>query len=236
MPGGRWYQALSAWSSFTNDVRPYLPKFEPNGDDIEHLALCAPYLSNAKIAGHRSIREIFRDYSRALGFTHSDVLLPVTSPGPGTEQEDVLISLCRLQLIDSRQATWEQIYELRNDRSSRIKLQRLRAFAEKNYTGKSSSFIEDDLSARVAEYHDVSRKHGFNLVTGSLSSIYDSPLSVAALGGVVVSLTSGSALGFTAGVLLEAGKFALELSKRRRDMVDWKAAHDLAYIIEIDRG
>jgi len=151
----------------------------------------------------------------------------------GDTQEDSIVRLAGLPLINAANAPWEQILQIRCDVEARTRLQRLRAFADTSYQGRSASFIEDDLSARIDEYEQASRKHGFELVTGSLSTLLDSSnLQAAAGASLAAAFVGGPIAAVSVAVCIEMAKFSLEFGKRKRVIADWQQMHPLAYLIE----
>ncbi|NRF68994.1 hypothetical protein HLB44_18530 [Aquincola sp. S2] len=141
-----------------------------------------------------------------------------------------------MELINTASASWEQIIEVRQDGESRRRLQRLRAFLDEKYAGKSLAFVEDDLASRLDEYDQARRKHGFDTATGSLSALVDAQsLQAAASAGIATALLGGPWVGASSAAIVELGKVAIEFAKRKRAMVDWQASHPLAYLVELQR-
>lgn len=226
-------KVIEGWDAFFKEAQPYLAQSRASSLDMDYDVLVDSYIRNSAILGRRPLRALFADYANSLGIRQPDVLLPSTDISSQSSDEDPVIRLCRLPLIDADSASWEQIIELRSDREARTRLQRLRAFAQTNYQGKPASFIEDDLSARIDEYELTSKKHGFELVTGSLTTLLDSTNIQATAGAALAAaFVGGQIAALSAAVCIELGKFSLEFAKRRRTMVDWFDSHPLAYLIE----
>ncbi len=165
------------------------------------------------------------------------LLLPRTErPSEEEDTEDPVISLIDLNLIDTSGASWAQIVELRSDAEAMRRLARLRSFISKNYAQKSRAFIEDDLSAVVHDYEVTRKKHGFDVVATSLTTILDAAsLQAAAAAGLIAAIFGGPWAGLTSAATLEIGKFALQIAKQRRFMQDWHACHPIAYVIDSRR-
>lgn len=226
-------RVIDGWDAFIKNAHPYLAQPEAWSTETDYDVLADAYIRNATVPGSRPLRNLFADYASSLGITHPDVLLPWTNATSQSADEDPVISLARLPLIDAAGASWEQIVELRNDREARTRLQRLRAFAQTNYQGKPVTFIEDDLSARINEYELASKKHGFDLVTGSLTTLLDSTnLQATAGAALAAAVVGGPITALSTAVCIELARFSLEFSKRRRVMSDWFNSHPLAYLIE----
>ncbi len=226
-------KVIDGWDAFIKDAHPYLAQTNASSTETDYNVLADAYIRNAVIPGKRPLRTMFADYASSLGIKQPDVLLPSTDQALESGEEDPVISLCRLPLINADGASWEQIVELRHDREARTRLQRLRAFAESNYQGKPLTFIEDDLSACINEYELASKKHGFELVTGSLTTLLDSSnLQATAGAALAAAVVGGPITALSTAVCIELAKFSLEFSKRKRVMSDWSASHPLAYLIE----
>lgn len=226
-------RVIDGWDSFIKEAHPYLAPSQVSSVEWDYDVLIDAYIQNTTVSGSRPIRNIFSDYASSLGITQPDVLLPSTPPAAQSAEEDPIVSLCSIPLINVNAAPWEQIIQLRSDREARARLQRLRAFAHTNYQGKPISFIEDDLSARIYEYELESNKHGFELVTGSLSTLLDSTNLQATAGATLAAaIVGGPITAASAAACIEVGKFSLEFAKRRRTMADWSRSHPLAYLIE----
>jgi hypothetical protein len=226
-------KVIDSWDSFIKEARPYLSQSSQSSSEFEYDVLAGAYIRDAVTPGSRPLRNLFADYATSLGIKQLDVLLPSTDPASQSADEDAVISLCHLSLIDAERASWEQIEELRSDRQARTRLQRLRAFAQTNYQGKPVSYIEDDLSARIDEYELASNKHGFDLVTGTLSTLLDSTHLQATVGAALAAaIVGGPIAAMSTAACIELAKVSLEFSKRKRVMVDWHKSHPLAYLIE----
>lgn len=143
------------------------------------------------------------------------------------------MTLLRLPWIDADAASWEQIIEFRQDIESARKLRRLRLFFYENYAGKSSAFIGDDLLKRLDDYEAVRKKHGFEALTGSLSSILKSSNLVSAVGaGLAAALFGGPVLGVGTTAAVEVGNFSIELSRKLFTVREYEKGHEFAYLID----
>lgn len=81
-------------------------------------------------------------------------LLPDDDPFPGVDTDSGFrVSLIGLSLIDTDEASWDQIIEFRKDKKSQMALRRLRIFFDKEYAGKSRHFIENDILMRLEAYN-----------------------------------------------------------------------------------
>jgi len=109
----------------------------------------------------------------------------------------------------------------------------LRLFFYENYAGKSPSFVTDDLLKRLDDYEAARKKHGFEAVTGSLSAILSATNLTSAIGaGLAAALFGGPSVGVGTAAIVEAGSFAIELSKRAYAVRDYEKGHEFAYLID----
>jgi len=255
-PHHDWYSRLVVhWDTFRKITWPYIKvaaeeagldfseratdRLDPSSID-RHQSLVADllrdaYLRDVTIPSVGPIRSLFADYAHALGLECSDALLGSGEPTTtGNDELIPILSLTRIPLIDLANVEWVQILQIRCDDEARRKLQRLRAFVVQEYAGKSVSFIEDDLGRRLWDYEIAAKKHGFKMITGSISALLDAKtLQSAVCAGVAAALFGGATVGVGTGAVVEVGKVALELKTRRREMLDWKSSHELAYIIDV---
>ena len=221
------------WDEFRQDSHAYWSPGTISALPSTPSPLEAAYLRDARAPGSQSLRRLFATYAAAIGIVKPDILVPSDGANAGTASDDPVVRMSQLQLVNTARASWDQILDLRSDQEARVKLQRLRAFAETNYANKTTAYIEDDLSSRVDDYERASKKHGFELVTGSLSTLLDSSNLQAAAGATLAAaIIGGPVVAATAAVCIELGKFSLEFARRKNDITDWKNSHPLAYLIE----
>lgn len=146
---------------------------------------------------------------------------------------DPSITLSKLNLIDTSNAEWDQIVEVRKDKESHQRLIRLKLFMNENYSDRPFSFIEDDISTRLFDYELVCQKFGFKTITSSMSALLDSKSLHTSIGaGLVAGLFGGPIAGLSAGAAIEVGKILVQIAEKKHDMNYWKKGHDLAYIFE----
>ncbi len=148
---------------------------------------------------------------------------------------DYRLTLVDVGLIDTSNASWDQIFVFREDKEAQYKLNRLRRFFSKNYDGKSRTFIEDDLQTRLEEHESVARKFGFETKTMMLEAVVSSKWLQGSLAGAGLAALCGhnaAALmsGFT-GLLFEAGNTAVKIARQKFQFKETIAQHPLGYII-----
>lgn len=225
---------VDSWDDFRKAGQAYWPPTAESSLTADYGSLEQAYLNDMTAAGNPSLRSLFAEYAASVGIVRPDILLPSDGAEVVPPTGDPVVKLSQIPLVDAGRASWDQILELRSDPGSRIRLQRLRAFAEANYANKSISYIEDDLSSRIEDYEQASKKHGFELVTGSLSTLLDSANLQATAGATLAAaIVGGPLLAVTAATCIELSKFTLEFAKRRHAMTNWASSHPLAYMIEL---
>ena len=149
------------------------------------------------------------------------------------------LALRNLRIVDPSRLTWKIVLDFRKDSEAVSKIRRLRHFLETSYAGKSRNYIEDDLAIKIEDYRAALRKWGFETKVGVIGILLKSK---AVLGAVAASLAfalSGKAAlsvaSITAGLLVEAGSVALELTKRSKERIELKRNNPFDYLIELDR-
>lgn len=222
------------WEPFFKEVSQHLTKLFISTDPNAYDELEEKYLTDFHIDHSRSIRECFYKIGKDIGLEYSNILLNKTS----TKECDFgqaysTITLNNLPSIDVESASWEQIMEFRNDGAAKEKLRRFRLFVYDNYAGKSNSYIEDDFGLRLIDCEREISKHGFEIVSSSVSVLLDSKsLQSAAIAGLTTSLFGGPLAGLTAGCMVELGSLSVEYASRKYALKNLEQGHDLAYLIE----
>ena len=90
------------------------------------------------------------------------------SVAENSEEDTVSFVLSNLKLVDASKLSWEQVLEVRRDEKSMAKLRSLRVLFHENYSGKPSSYIEDDLLSRVDKYDETVKEWKLDTVERSL--------------------------------------------------------------------
>jgi hypothetical protein len=151
------------------------------------------------------------------------------------EEDTVSLVLSNLKLVDAERLSWEHILEVRRDAKSMAKLRRLRLLFHENYSGKPSSYIEDDLLRRVDEYDETVKEWRLDTVEQSLEMICSSKsLAATAAAAIAAGLFGGMTLTAAAAVSsgFEVGKIGLSIWKKRRELVKFKNQNDVSYLVE----
>jgi hypothetical protein len=145
-----------------------------------------------------------------------------------------VLTLMDLNVVDASRATWEQISEFRRDGEAKRRLRRLRLFAYENYSGRSRAFVEDDILTRIADYERAVKKWGFETTNGMIGTILRSKLSLAAVGGSVLSTVFGypseALYTLAAGAAVTLGHVAMQLTKQRFAFQELTRDNPVSYI------
>jgi hypothetical protein len=130
-----------------------------------------------------------------------------------------VVTLADLKVVDASRVPWQQLVEFRRDREARDRLRRLRLFAHENYSGRSRSYMEDDILMRVSEYDETVQQWGLETVNGALSVVLNSKLAASVIAGTFLSTLFGqpatALLAGAAGAIVEVGHIAVEVSRQR---------------------
>ncbi len=135
---------------------------------------------------------------------------------------DAMVTIKQLELIDTNGVSWEHILEFRKCDEARERLRRFRMFAFQNYSGKSRTFIEDDIHVRLSEYRQAVKEWGFKTTHGLLTTLLNSKVMPTALGGSFISAIAGqpltAAISALVGTTIEVAGLAMQVHQRRCDL------------------
>lgn len=138
-----------------------------------------------------------------------------------------------LKLIDTEQASWDQIFELRKDRQSHTKLRRLRTVLQDNMLGKSKSYIEDKVSLALHDYDETVARWGFATGISNLVSIMTHSSIPASWVGLSTAVTTGSPVGgVVAALTVEVAGTLVSLGKQVSDFKYSLETHPYAFICD----
>lgn len=102
------------------------------------------------------------------------------------EIDSCVLTLAHVPLVDTTNATWEQVLELRKDEEARRMLRNFRLWFASTYAGKGAKFIRDHLAFTIEKYESACHKHGLDLNTGAVTAILSSRV-VKALGSASIA-------------------------------------------------
>lgn len=163
--------------------------------------------------------------------TSARLLAPADS-----QSDDAMLTIKELSLIDTERLSMEKIAAFRQDPNSRAKLRRLRLFAMQNYSGKSKSFVQDDLMSKIDDYEQEIRRWSFETKTAGISMLFSSKILAGAAGGGFVGAILGSpGLSLTSmamGAAVEFGRIGVELSRKKFEARKSLGENPVSYISE----
>jgi hypothetical protein len=192
------------------------------------------------LEGHPAIEDResgLLDQFRRLSFEPIVVMPEWALRDPVAGPDDISLAICNASLIDTSRASWEQILEVRHDKLARQKLRNLRMFLRNNYTNKSRSYIEDDLSKRLDDYENVAKDHGFDTAISVLTMITSSKnlatfgagsLAAALIGQPVVASAS-----LATGITAEVARVVIEIVNGRHAFQKFTRDHPMAYVLDV---
>jgi hypothetical protein len=233
-PGGMALDyLLEHWQSFFTEAQNIMGARFPSTNPEGHELLKEAYLANlGSQDASRSIRHAFRKLANRLGISSYSILLGDSSDTHTLEPSYASLALNNVRLVDLTETNWKQILEFRTDQDSRKKLRRLRLLFFAEFVGKPRSFIQDDIQRRLDDYEIAAKKHGFELVNGSLSALLDAnSLQAAAVASVAAAIFGGPLAGLAAGAVVEIGRLAITVSERLLPIIELADTHELGYII-----
>ena len=156
----------------------------------------------------------------------------------GCVEKSSSLILCSAHLIDVSSASWDKIIEFRKDKLARAGLLRFRKFFYDSFTGKTHSYIQEELERLKFDYDEAAKKHGFELTKQSITSI----LSARAIGGgglmgFVASqagLGPASMIAAAAPIVAEFGIFAFQLYGNKHSRSEFQASHPISYLTKLE--
>ena len=217
----------------------YSSNFQSTIDDsikTENL-LMEFYIKNPFVPGWGIFRDILKEYANSFGISNTSVLLPSNVEFPKSNDiDDLSLCLLNMNLIDTNKATWEQILEIRKNKKMRNMIKGLRLFLFANYMGKPKSYVEDDINKRIEDYDDAVKQMGMetrlSIIEGVLSS--NNLLSIVGTG-FLATFIGGPVAGIMTSSILEIGKIAIKIAKRKSYYENMCNEFELSYIIEAQK-
>jgi hypothetical protein len=197
--------------------------------------------SNEMDAAYAEVRAIWhaRAYSTAqqafVPLVFSPRAFATISEGGQTDALQVLLG--GLPFVDTSNAKWAQILDVRKDKRSLSALRDLRLFFASSYEGKSVDFVTDDVQRRLENFERARKKFGFDLLISSAKVLLDSKSILSIAGLALVASILGTPLAATvatlAGASLEIAKLTINITEQTHNFQSKAQEHELAYLIEL---
>lgn len=197
-------------------------EFGFGSDDFEPKFENRP-VSDLFQANKEAINKIIGEFILKTSFSNAAFSTVETafSSHDNSNDGDIAVTLLGLNLVDASSASIEQIVDFREDKHSIAALRQLRLFSQENYSGKSITFIEDDLLHRIYRYDEAAKKWGFETIHAGLATLFNSKTALGTLGGTFAAILAGSPVlaGSAAlvGTTLEIGKVGLTITRKKFD-------------------
>jgi hypothetical protein len=128
----------------------------------------------------------------------------------------LVLALENLQIVDESALTWEQVREFRSDKKSAARYRRFVHWMDKEFVGRSQSFVEYEIEQALQQYEDSLRKHGIKTVLGLVSETIDGTY----LTGASAVAATLAALGHpAAGLIAGGGVLVVRLGVKASEIV-----------------
>lgn len=145
------------------------------------------------------------------------------------------LTISEIGLVDTTDASWEQILELKKDIDARRKLRDLRLLLFDEFEGKTKAYIIDSIDRKLEEHELACKKHGLNLVTSSVSMLIDSKsligISTIAAAGVMSGQWGLVTAAAISGAAIETTRLIINVVQKKLGFGWLKDSHELAYIL-----
>ena len=168
-------------------------------------------------------------------FANEENMKASYEPGSTTMVIAVIESL---GLIDESSLTWNHVRAIREDQGSVGQLRRMLHWIDKDMSGKSLGFIQDEINLRITEYEDAAKKHGIKLLTGAFGTLLDVKLWNTLLGtiiGCALEKHSVAVAGLAAGLTLQGTRVAFETMNLNRDLKIARDTHPVAFLHNLNK-
>jgi hypothetical protein len=201
--------------------------------------------NNSIVELNRTPESILNDFCNTLKIKEFSLSLP---SGMKTEQQkintkDIQVTLLNLNLVDTTQASWEQIIELRNDPVLSSNLRNLKLMMHDSYSGKSLDYIHDDMQRRIEKYEHACKSMGLKTISSHISQIKNfasiNGVSLALITAILSSegfnLSNGLSLSAISAAAVGLVMYGLEIKSNSNELYKLKNENPVAYIIDANK-
>lgn len=144
-------------------------------------------------------------------------------------------TLRSLDLVDTSNASWEQILEFRKDRKSMASLAKFRSFFYENYENSDSQFILDKIFTLHENQKETTRIWGFQTVKKALSVVFHKDTALASSAAALTGLAAGGPVASLAGLVVPIGNLLLEISQSHIEQMQWKRDNPLDFLTRLEK-
>jgi hypothetical protein len=234
------------WTPQLRDlIRPigeYLRKKGRYGDKLYHFTEPIPLRPELVREGIASmVREVARLNQEAHKISavpiYPAVALRDLAYKPG-DASIVISALRNLDIVDEHQLQWDQVVEFREDPKAKKAYRRLLHWLDKEMLGKSTAFVEDEISSRMEDYRASMRKHGISTVKGVLERAMsgETLAKAAAAAGGGAGLTGEAIWAAFAGAGYFVGDAIVSVLQAHLELQDELEKHrDISFVCEAQR-
>ncbi|OVE69036.1 hypothetical protein CCS79_08910 [Clostridium diolis] len=128
-----------------------------------------------------------RKYGIIFGSEEEDINLKNTTKTSTNNISLPMIELIGLNLINTQNATWDQILEVREDKDSLKKLRNFRLFYYEKLYGKDKNYIIEVINKAIEDYEGAAKKHGFNFLKTSLKTVFSKEVFISFATGILIN-------------------------------------------------
>jgi hypothetical protein len=157
---------------------------------------------------------------------------------PKTGFEAISVVSTNVARVNTKEVSWRQIKEFREDEKSVIALRNYRLFWYDTYRECSTDYITDHLSMKYEHFRSACRKHGFDVIYVSLTNILQSKsllsASALSLASVIANEPELGMAALASGVAIDIGKTAISISKTQLDKDLLVKNSELAYLSRLE--
>lgn len=151
----------------------------------------------------------------------------------------VQLNIINMPLIDSTKLSWEHITEIRKDSSFQEKIRRFRLLFASEYQDKDPNFVVDSLHQRIDDYKTACKRHGIDLIVGTLNQMVSSKSTLGAAGLVIIGALTGDPTinnwSVVAGAVLEFSGLAIYVVEKRIEFSRSLAENSISYLIDLKK-
>lgn len=225
----------------------YNPSYVMAGrHEIQQLLIAGEIIKNNTILDINYTPEfIINEFCKSLKINEFSLSLPtgVKQEQQNVNTNDIQVTLLNINLIDTSQASWEQIIELRNDPELSSSLRNLKLMMHDNYLGKSLAYIEDDMQRRIEKYEHACKSMGLKTISSHISQIKNFlSLNGVSLGLITLILNSegfnlnnGLSLGAISAAATSLLLYGIEIKNNSNELYKLKNDNPVAYIIDANK-
>jgi len=185
------------------------------------------------------LKKQFAEFKKKYRIENHPLILPPKLYTEKGLEENIVVTISKLNLVDIKKLSWEKLLEFRKDFEARNKLKKLRIFACEHYQGKEKTFIEDDLATRIYEYDNVAKEWNFETNRSMISMFLSSKIIGATISGSLISTFFGfdslqALLSTSVATSIQIGNLFLEVTKRKHELRQILDANPISYIKHIN--